>query len=41
MVERHTRDEASRQAVLGTARECADALWSFLDGVHRTYVVAA
>lgn len=25
-------------AVLATARECADAPWSFLDGVQREYV---
>jgi pyrroloquinoline-quinone synthase len=40
MVRKHTVDEASRQAVLRTSRECADALWSFLDGVHREYVAA-
>jgi len=40
MVRRHTRDDAARDAVLRTARECADALWSFLDGVHREYVAA-
>jgi pyrroloquinoline-quinone synthase len=40
MVRRHTRDAASREAVLATARECADALWSFLDGCHREYVAA-
>ena len=40
MVRRNT-DDASRDAVLLTARECADALWSFLDGVHREYVAAA
>ncbi len=40
MVRRHTNDEASRAAVLATARECADALWSFLDGCHREYVAA-
>jgi len=38
MVRRHVTDEASRDAVLATARECADALWSFLDGVQREYV---
>jgi len=38
MVRRHTADAASRAAVLGTARECADALWGFLDGVQREYV---
>lgn len=40
MVRRHTSDAASRDAVLGTARECAGALWSFLDGVHREHVAA-
>ena len=40
MVRRHTNDVASREAVLSTARECADALWGFLDGVHQTYVAA-
>lgn len=40
MVRRHTNDASEREAVLGTARECADALWSFLDGVHREYVAA-
>lgn len=40
MVRRHTTDEATRDAVLRTGRECADALWSFLDGVHRAYVAA-
>ena len=40
MVRRHTHDDASREAVLTTARECADALWGFLDGVHREYVAA-
>ena len=41
MVRTNTRNEADREAVLGTARECADALWSFLDGCHREYVAAA
>ncbi len=41
MVRRHATGEASREAVLASARECADALWGFLDGVHRTYVAAA
>jgi pyrroloquinoline-quinone synthase len=41
MVQRHATDEATRAAVLDTARACADALWSFLDGVHREYVAAA
>jgi pyrroloquinoline-quinone synthase len=40
MVRRHTNEAAQRQAVLATARECADALWSFLDGVNREYVAA-
>ena len=35
---RRTRRRA--QAVLATARECADALWGFLDGVHAAYVAA-
>jgi pyrroloquinoline-quinone synthase len=40
MVRTNTRTHAERQAVLATGRECADALWSFLDGVHREYVAA-
>ena len=40
MVRRHTSSEDERAAVLGTARECAEALWSFLDGCHREYVAA-
>jgi pyrroloquinoline-quinone synthase len=40
MVRRHTHTDAERETVLNTARECADALWSFLDGVHREYVAA-
>lgn len=40
MVRRHTRTGAERETVLNTARECADVLWSFLDGVHREYVAA-
>ena len=40
MVRRHVTDEASRQAVLSSARQCADALWGFLDGVHAAYVAA-
>lgn len=40
MVRNHVTDDASRDAVLRTARECADALWGFLDGVHQTYVAA-
>ena len=40
MVRNHVTDAASRDAVLSTARECADALWGFLDGVHTTYVAA-
>ncbi len=38
MVRRHVGVGAPRAAVLATARECADALWSFLDGIHREYV---
>jgi pyrroloquinoline-quinone synthase len=38
MVRRNAGEGASREAVMRTARECADALWRFLDGVHRTYV---
>lgn len=40
MVRRHTDGEPAREAVLATARDCADALWGFLDGVHRAYVAA-
>ena len=40
MVRTNTRTPADRTAVLNTARECADALWSFLDGCHREYVAA-
>lgn len=40
MVASNTPDAASREAVLATGRECADALWGFLDGVHREYVAA-
>ena len=40
MVRNHVTDDASREVVLRTARECADALWGFLDGVHETYVAA-
>jgi len=40
MVRRHTDGEPAREAVLATARDCADALWGFLDGVHRAYVTA-
>lgn len=40
MVRKHAIDDASRAAVLATATECADALWGFLDGVHREYVAA-
>ena len=40
MVRRHTIDDAGRAAVLRTSQECADALWSFLDGCHREYVAA-
>jgi pyrroloquinoline-quinone synthase len=41
MVRRHATDEAGRDAVRRTAHECADALWSFLDGVHRECIAAA
>ena len=40
MVARNTPDAGAREAVLATGRECADALWGFLDGVHRAYVAA-
>jgi pyrroloquinoline-quinone synthase len=40
MVRGHVTDDASRAAVLATARECADALWGFLDGCYREYVAA-
>ena len=40
MVRNNATDLASREAVVRTAGECADALWSFLDGVHREYVAA-
>jgi pyrroloquinoline-quinone synthase len=40
MVRTNTTNEAEREAVLGTARECAEALWSFLDGCYREYVAA-
>lgn len=40
MVRRHTGDADAREAVLRTSRECADALWSFLDGCYREYVAA-
>jgi pyrroloquinoline-quinone synthase len=40
MVRRHTKDDATREAVLATGRQCAEALWGFLDGVHRAYVAA-
>jgi pyrroloquinoline-quinone synthase len=40
MVRRNAGEGASREAVMRTARECADALWGFLDGVHRAYVAA-
>ena len=40
MVRRNTRDAADRARVLATGRECADALWSFLDGCYREYVAA-
>lgn len=35
MVRRHTTTPAARAAVLRSATECADALWTFLDGVDR------
>ena len=41
MVRRYAAAGEAREATLATARECADALWSFLDGVHREYVQAA
>ncbi|MHB8516435.1 MAG: hypothetical protein ACYDCT_13755, partial [Dehalococcoidia bacterium] len=34
MLRRHAADGPPRAAVLATARQCADALWSFLDGVE-------
>jgi pyrroloquinoline-quinone synthase len=40
MVRRNAVDDVSRAAVLGTAQECAEALWAFLDGCHREYVAA-
>ncbi len=40
MVRRHVRNDAEREVVLSTARECADALWGFLDGCYREYVAA-
>ena len=40
MVRRHTADDGEREAVLSTARECADALWGFLDRCYREYVAA-
>ena len=40
MVRNNTNDAASREAVLATGRECADALWGFLDGCYREYVAA-
>jgi pyrroloquinoline-quinone synthase len=40
MVRRHAIDAPSREAALRTAGECADALWGFLDGVHRTRAAA-
>lgn len=39
MVRRHTGD-AERATVLATARECASALWGFLDGVQRSRAAA-
>jgi len=41
MVRGNTRTDGERARVVATARECADALWGFLDGVHREYVAAA
>jgi pyrroloquinoline-quinone synthase len=40
MVRRNATDERTRAAVMRTARECADALWGFLDGVERTRTAA-
>jgi len=40
MVRRHTLDEPARASVLGTGRQCAEALWGFLDGVRRAYAGA-
>ena len=40
MVRRHAGEGTSRDAVVTTATECADALWGFLDGVHAAYVAA-
>ena len=40
MVRRHVTDAPEREVVLATARECADALWGFLDGCYREYVAA-
>jgi pyrroloquinoline-quinone synthase len=40
MVRRHTADGAARLSVLSTARQCANALWGFLDGVERTRAAA-
>ena len=40
MVRRHTPDAARARPCSPPARECADALWGFLDGVHREYVAA-
>ena len=40
MVRRHAADGPLRDAVVSTGRDCADALWRFLDGVHAAYVAA-
>ena len=40
MVRRHVTDAPEREVVLAPARECADALWGFLDGCYREYVAA-
>ena len=40
MVRRHADTPEAREAILRTGRECADALWGFLDGVQREYVAA-
>lgn len=40
MVRRHAGSPEARDAILRTGRECADALWRFLDGVQREYVAA-
>jgi hypothetical protein len=40
MVRRNADEGPSRDAVMRTARECAGALWSFLDGVERARLAA-